>query len=82
MSALMLRKIPNVRSNFSITAVAKIRLTLEIQFTRCLSGKLENPTKKKASKFKDTVLLPKTEFPLWLDPRRRALHDADILEVN
>lgn len=82
MSALLLRKIPNVTSNFAFTAGVNIRLTVGLQFSRCSSGKLDNTVKKKASKFKDTVLLPKTEFPLWLDPRHRALHDADILEVS
>ncbi|KAJ1527403.1 hypothetical protein ONE63_007385 [Megalurothrips usitatus] len=80
MSALLLCNLPSFRGIFSTTAVSQQRLTGVVSFTRYLSSKDENRVKKSGSKYKDTVLLPKTEFPLWLDSRHRAKHDNDILQ--
>ncbi|KAE8737525.1 hypothetical protein FOCC_FOCC017012 [Frankliniella occidentalis] len=80
MSALLTCNVTNIRNVFSPTALyqkKKINVTL---FFRVLSSKDETGAKKSGPKYKDSLLLPKTEFPLWLDSRHRAKHDSDILK--
>lgn len=63
------------------TAYIHKRIATILPINRSLSSKADKSEKKGAAKYKSTVLLPKSELPLWLDPRHRAKHDADILKV-
>ncbi|KAK3909408.1 Isoleucine--tRNA ligase, mitochondrial [Frankliniella fusca] len=79
MSAILMFDVLNIRSVFaSKLFISKRRADPTFCF-RFLSSKDGGGPKKSGSKYKDTLLLPKTEFPLWLDSRQRAKHDLGIL---
>lgn len=82
MAAQLYCNFQNVKCFFLSTAVSQSRIRCISPLCRSLSTKDEHKAKRSNSKYKDTVLLPKTNFPLWLDPRHRAKHDADILTVQ